>query len=75
MHTTINSKGQITIPAKIRKQLGIKDNGAYLHIEANMTTKQIVLTSITREYIHSFRGKYKGMGLMKSFMKEKNESR
>ncbi len=72
MHATIDSKGQITIPAEIREQLGIKDDGTYLRIEANTTTKQIVLTPITREYIHGFRGKYKGNGLMKAFLAEKS---
>lgn len=72
MHIRIDSKGQIIIPAEIRKRLGIKDDGTYLRIEANTITKQIILTPITREYIHSFRGRYKGKGLMKAFMKERN---
>ncbi len=70
METVFNSKGQIVIPATIRKQLGIKD-GTYLQIDLNDTTKQIILTPITREYIRSLRGKYKGKGLMKAFMAER----
>ena len=69
MKTILNSKGQFLIPAEIRRQLGITD-GTYLQIEVN-TTKQIVLTPITREFIRSLRGKYKGKGLMKSLMADK----
>lgn len=71
MHTRVNSNGQVVIPAEIRKRLGIKDDGTYLRIETNFITKQIILMPITREYIHSFRGKYKGKGLMKALIREK----
>ena len=74
METAINSKGQIIIPAKIRKQLGIKD-GTYLQIDVNTETKQIILTPVTREYVRSLRGKYKGKGLMKALMAEKKRER
>jgi AbrB family looped-hinge helix DNA binding protein len=71
METTINSKGQIVIPPAIRKQLGIKD-GTYLQIDVDSVTRNIILTPVTREYVHSMRGKYKGKGLMKSLMAEKS---
>ena len=74
METITTSKGQVVIPAKIRKQLGIKD-GTYLQIEVDATTKQIILTPVTREYIHSLRGKYKGKGLMKALIAEKKRER
>ncbi|MDP1547517.1 MAG: AbrB/MazE/SpoVT family DNA-binding domain-containing protein [Anaerolineales bacterium] len=70
METIANSKGQILIPAKIRKQLGIKD-GTYLHVEVDAVTKKIILTPITREYIRGLRGKYKGKGLMKALMEDR----
>ena len=70
METVATSKGQVVIPSKIRKQLGIKD-GTYLQIEVNAATRQIILTPVTREYIHSLRGKYKGKGLMKALMADK----
>ena len=69
METKATSKGQITIPAEIRERLGIKD-GTYLHVEVN-DAKQIVLTPVTRGFVRSLRGKYKGMGLMKALRKEK----
>jgi AbrB family looped-hinge helix DNA binding protein len=70
METVADSKGQIVIPAKIRRQLGIKD-GTYFQVEVNAVKRQIILTPLTREYIHSLRGKYKGKGLMKALMAEK----
>ena len=74
METVATSKGQIVIPSKIRKQLGIKD-GTYLQIDVNTETGQIILTPVTREYVHSLRGKYKGKGLMKALMAEKKRER
>lgn len=74
METVATSKGQVVIPSKIRKQLGIKD-GTYLQIDVNTVTKQIILTPVTREYVQSLRGKYKGKGLMKSLMAEKKRER
>jgi AbrB family looped-hinge helix DNA binding protein len=74
METVATSKGQVVIPAKIRKQLGIKD-GTYLQIDVNDVTKQIILTPVTREYVRSLRGKYRGKGLMKALMAEKKRER
>ena len=74
METVATSKGQVVIPSKIRKQLGIKD-GTYLQIEVDAVTKQIILTPVTREYIRSLRGKYKGKGLMKALMADKKHER
>ena len=72
METVTDSRGQVMLPSKIRKQLGIKA-GTYLQIEVNDSTKQIILTPITREYIHSLRGIYKGKGLMKALMERKKQ--
>ncbi len=74
METVATSKGQVVIPSKIRKQLGIKD-GTYLQIDVNAVTRQIILTPVTREYVRSLRGKYKGKGLMKAFMAEKKREK
>ena len=74
METVATSKGQVVIPSKIRKQLGIKD-GTYLQIDVDAVTRQIILTPVTREYVHSLRGKYKGKGLMKALMADKKRER
>lgn len=74
METVADSKGQIVIPVRIRRQLGIKD-GTYLQIDVDTVKRQIILTPITREYIHSLRGRYKRKGLMKAFMAEKKREK
>jgi AbrB family looped-hinge helix DNA binding protein len=74
METTATSKGQIVIPSSIRKKLGIRE-GTRIQIELKEDEKEIVLRPITRDYIHSLRGKFKGRGLMKAFMAEKKRER
>jgi AbrB family looped-hinge helix DNA binding protein len=74
METIANLKGQIIIPSTIRKQLGIKD-GTYIRVDVDTEKKQIILTPVTREYIHSLRGKYKGRGLMKALVVDKEHER
>ncbi len=70
METVTTSKGQVVIPAKIRRKLGIKE-GTYIQIDLDEANKRIILTPVTREYIDSLRGKYKGKGLMKALKAEK----
>lgn len=72
METTTTSKGQIVIPSSIRRRLGIKE-GTRIKIEEN--GNEIILKPITREYVHSLRGKFRGKGLMKALMAEKKRER
>jgi len=74
METVATSKGQVVIPSKVRRQLGIKE-GTYLQIDVDEINKRLILTPVTREYVHSVRGKYKGKGLMKAFMAEKKREK
>ncbi len=74
METVVTSKGQVVIPSQIRRKLGVKE-GTYLQVDVDETAKKIILTPITREYIHSLRGKYKGRGLMKALMAEKQREK
>ena len=67
-YTTV--KGQIVIPSKIRRKLGITES-TRIQIDLDEENKKIVLTPITREYIHSVRGRLKGKGLLKSLAAEK----
>ena len=64
METTTTTKGQLVIPASVRRQLGIK-TGTRIQVEVDEANAQIILTPITREYIHSLRGMFKGSGLVK----------
>jgi AbrB family looped-hinge helix DNA binding protein len=72
METTATAKGQIVIPSSIRRRLGIKE-GTRIQIEES--GNEIILKPITREYVHSLRGKFRGKGLMKALMAEKKRER
>ena len=74
METITTSKGQVVIPAKIRRKLGIKE-GTYIQIDLDEDNKRIILTPVTREYVDSLRGKYKGKGLMKALKAEKEQEK
>ncbi|HEY3131509.1 MAG TPA: AbrB/MazE/SpoVT family DNA-binding domain-containing protein [Acidobacteriota bacterium] len=74
METHATVKGQIVIPSSLRRKFGIKQ-GTRIQIEVDEKTQRIILTPITREYIHSLRGKYKGKGLLKALMAEKKRER
>jgi AbrB family looped-hinge helix DNA binding protein len=74
METIVTSKGQVVIPSKIRRQLGVKE-GTHLQIDVDESTKKIILTPITREYVHSLRGKYKGKGLLEALMADKQREK
>ena len=74
METTANSKGQIVIPSSIRRKLAIKE-GTRIQIEVDEESREIILKPITREYVHSLRGKFRGKNLMKTLMAEKARER
>ena len=74
METITTSKGQVVIPSKLRRRLGIRE-GTYIQIDLDDLNKRLILTPVTREYIHSLRGKYKGRGLMKALMAEKTREK
>ena len=74
METTATSKGQIVIPSSIRRKFGIKE-GTRIQIEVNEKTNVIILKPITREYVHSLRGRFRGRGLLKALMAEKKRER
>ncbi len=74
METTATAKGQIVIPSSIRRRFGITE-GTRIQINVDEDAKEIILTPITREYVHSLRGKFKGKGLLKALMAEKKKER
>ena len=74
METVATSKGQIVIPASIRQKLGIKA-GTRMQIVVNENTHEIILRPITREYVHSVRGKFKGKGLLRALMADRKKER
>jgi len=74
METHVTSNGRVVIPVLVRRKLGIKE-GTRIYVELNARAKRIILTPITREYVHHLRGKYKGKGLLKALMAEKKYER
>jgi AbrB family looped-hinge helix DNA binding protein len=74
VETVATSKGQIVIPASIRQKLGIKE-GTRIQIVVNENTHEIILRPITREYVHSVRGKFKGNGLLQALMADRKKER
>jgi AbrB family looped-hinge helix DNA binding protein len=72
--TYTTAKGQIVIPSRVRRLLGIKE-GTRIQIEVDEKANRIILTPITREHVHNLRGKYKGRGLLKALMAEKKRER
>jgi AbrB family looped-hinge helix DNA binding protein len=74
METTATSKGQIVIPASIRKQFGIKE-GTRIRVEVDDETGKILLLPITSEYVFSLHGRLKGKGLLAELKAEKNREK
>ncbi|MBI3194614.1 MAG: AbrB/MazE/SpoVT family DNA-binding domain-containing protein [Ignavibacteriae bacterium] len=74
IETIATRKGQIVIPSRIRRLFEIKE-GTRIQIDIDEEEHTIVLKPITREYIYSLRGKFKGKGLMKELMEEKKRER
>lgn len=74
MDTYMTAKGQIVIPSKVRRKFGLKE-GVRVQVDMDEQTHKIILTPITREYIQSLRGKYKGKGLLKALAAEKKREK
>lgn len=70
METTATTKGQVVIPASVRRKLGIK-SGTRIQVEIDEATSQIILTPITREYIKSLAGKFRGLPLVEDLVRER----
>ena len=74
MDSYMTVKRQIVIPAKIRRQFGIKE-GTRVQVEVDEQGHRIILTPVTRDYIQNLRGKYKGKGLLTALTAEKKRER
>ncbi len=74
METTATTKGQVVIPASVRRKLGIK-TGTRIQVELDEDNAQIILTPITREYIKSMAGKFRGLPLLEDLLRERKLDR
>ena len=74
METFTTVKGQIVIPSSVRRKLGIT-KGTRIQVDIDEANKRIILTPITREYIHGLCGKYKGLGLLDALAEDRKFER
>jgi AbrB family looped-hinge helix DNA binding protein len=54
---TVTSKGQLVIPAAVRRRLGIRKGTRVSILEDK---GRLILQPVTREFVHSLRGSLKG---------------
>jgi AbrB family looped-hinge helix DNA binding protein len=71
--STVTQKGQIVIPAKLRKKFGIRGGTQIAFIEED---ERLLLQPLTAEYIKSLRGVLKGdRSPLKILMEERKRDR
>jgi len=70
MDTYSSVKGQIVIPAALRRKYGIK-NGTKIIITDNGDSIQ--LTPITEQYLKRLQGSLKGKGILKGLVEERKK--
>lgn len=68
----VTSKGQLVVPARIRRLFGIKPGTRVNFVEDG---NRIIFQPVTREYIHGFRGRFKQKPTEKSVVQEHLEER
>jgi len=72
METSMTVKGQVVIPADLRRRLGIK-KGTRLHVEER--DGEIILRPLTRDYFEKMSGVLKGAGLVRALEASRREDR
>jgi AbrB family looped-hinge helix DNA binding protein len=74
MVTTATTKGQIVIPAAMRRRLGIV-KGTRIELRVNEGEGTITLLPITDAFVRRMRGKHKGTALLKELEHMRNSDR
>jgi AbrB family looped-hinge helix DNA binding protein len=72
METYATVKGQIVIPAALRRKYGIK-NGTKIIITDNGDS--ISLMPVTEQYLRNLQGSLKGKGVLKALMDGRREDK
>ncbi|MEX2162294.1 MAG: AbrB/MazE/SpoVT family DNA-binding domain-containing protein [Anaerolineales bacterium] len=72
METYTTTKGQIVIPAKLRRKYGIKE-GTKIIVTDN--GEAIVLKPITEQYLRKLQGSLKGSGALKALAEGRKEDK
>jgi len=68
----VTSKGQLVIPARLRKRLKIKKGTMVAFTEDN---GRLILQPVTPEWIASLRGSMKGSGALEYLLAERKKDR
>jgi AbrB family looped-hinge helix DNA binding protein len=68
METYVSAKGQIVIPAELRRKYGIK-SGTRIVITDNGDS--ITLKPVTEQYLKSLQGSLRGKGVLKALVEER----
>jgi AbrB family looped-hinge helix DNA binding protein len=72
METYATTKGQIVIPAPLRKKYGIIEGTKIIVMD---TGNEIVLRPVTEQYLKNLRGSLKGSGALKVLMEERKRDK
>ena len=72
METTSNSKGQIVIPATLRRKYGIKNGTKIIVTDGG---DAIILKPVTDQYLRNLQGSLKGKGGLTVLMEERRKDK
>jgi AbrB family looped-hinge helix DNA binding protein len=72
METYVTVKGQIVIPAALRRKYGIKNGTKIIVTDAG---DAIILKPVTEQYLKSLQGSLKGKGGLKTLMDERRKDK
>lgn len=72
METYATVKGQIVIPASLRRKYGIKNGTKIIVTDAG---DSIVLKPVTEQYLRNLQGSLKGKGGLKILLDERRKDR
>jgi AbrB family looped-hinge helix DNA binding protein len=72
METYATVKGQIVIPAQLRRKYGIKNGTKIIVTDVG---DAIVLKPVTEQYLKSLQGSLKGKGGLKTLMDERRKDK
>jgi len=72
METYVTVKGQIVIPASLRRKYGIKNGTKIIVTDIG---DAIVLKPVTEQYLRNLQGSLKGKGGLKVLLDERNKDK
>lgn len=72
MDAYITVKGQIVIPAELRRKYGITPNTRIAILDNG---NEIILRPITEQYLKKLQGSLKGSGVLEALMEERRKDR